>query len=242
MDDFKVSLFYTIKISLISSLVSFLLSSLVLFLIYTLFISNNNFEKNKFVLRITELPLLVPYLIASYMMIIFLSSRGVLSSILFHLGIIKSFESFPILTNDKNSIGIIITFVWKTSAFIITSCFPFVLQISNKWKDLKKIYNLSDYKFFTSVILKVISPTLLTSFIIIFTFILTAFETPYLLGVTYPKTLSVFAYDIFILMGFEKHGVLMAINFTIFFMTLLLGGLTYLLARKFILKHKVGWE
>ncbi|MGL4392671.1 MAG: hypothetical protein ACRCSK_04505, partial [Fusobacteriaceae bacterium] len=46
MDDFKVSLFYTIKISLISSLVSFLLSSLVLFLIYTLFISNNNFEKN----------------------------------------------------------------------------------------------------------------------------------------------------------------------------------------------------
>ncbi len=55
-------------------------------------------------------------------------------------------------------------------------------------------WELVEHKLFFNVIFPILMPSILSSFIIIFAFSFGAFEVPYLLGPTTPKSLPVKAY------------------------------------------------
>ncbi|MGL5123356.1 MAG: ABC transporter permease subunit [Fusobacteriaceae bacterium] len=237
--DFKNFFFYTVKLTILASGSSLLFSIFLIFIFYLNI--KNKLIKSKIFKQIIELPIIVSYLVASYMILSLFSQRGIFSELFLFLGIIKNYNEFPILTNDKNGIGMILTYIWKSSAFIVAMSIPQVIKIHQKWSDLIKVFNLSYWNFYKEVILPLIFPTLLTSFIIVFSFIFTSFETPYILGITYPKTLAVYSYELSVQGGLEKRGELMALNIIITLITLLLAGVGYLVANKVLNSKSERW-
>lgn len=234
------SIIFTSKISLISGIISLLISIIIIYLIYLN--SKKKFLFPTFFQKIVEAPLFVPYLIAAYGILILCMQKGVLSTLLINLNIINNYQEFPILTNDRFGIGIIITYIWKTIPFIVMMTLPVVKRISNKWEPLGHIYNLSEFKFFIKIILPLIFPTLTIAFFIIFSYFIVAFETPYLLGVTYPKSLSVYIYELYSRGSLNERGFIMAINILISVFTLLMGYLAIKILNSFSKYDDKGWH
>ncbi len=234
------SLLFTSKMAIISSTLSLIISIGIIYIIYInmerKFVQEERFQK------IIESPLLVPYLIASYLILILFMQSGTISKILVALGIINGYSSFPILTNDKKGIGIMIAYIWKTTPFIVMMSIPVLKRVQNKWMALAHIFNVGKTRFFIEVALPLMGPSLLMSFFIILAYIFTAFEVPYMLGVTYPKALAVEAYEIYSRGSLGDRPALMVINMIISFISLGSGFLVYLINRFFIGKNKGAWE
>lgn len=161
---FIKSIIFTIKISLIASLSALFLSILILYLIYINM--KHKYFYPKIIKKILEAPLLVPYLIGAYAILISFMQNGILNKILVYTGFLSTLDKFPVLTNDRLGTGIIITYVWKSVPFILITCTPQIERIVNKWEPLAKVYKLSDIKFYQKIVLPIIYPTLLGSFFI----------------------------------------------------------------------------
>ena len=234
------SILFTSRISLISGIISLTLSVAIIYLIYL------NLKRKilfpTFFQKIIEAPLFVPYLVAAYGILILFIQKGVLSTLLINLNIISKYQDFPILTNDRFGTGIIITYVWKTIPFIVMMSLPVVRRIINKWEPLGLLYNMSDFKFFIKIILPLIFPTLIISFFIIFSYFIVAFETPYLLGVTYPKSLSVYIYELYSRGSLSNGGIIMGINLLISIFTLFIGYLAFKILNSLTKYSEKGWN
>lgn len=253
---FYDSLIFTGRISLISAFIALFLGVGILFLIYLnlkkLDIDSSlpshrgsiKFQRlfSALFQKIIESPLLVPYLIGAYGVLILLMQSGILSRALQSLGVIENFQQFPILTNERGGIGIIITYVWKSTPFMVLMGVPVMKRILNRWEPLGQVYNLSDFKFFMKIILPLIFPTLAISFFIILSYFFVAFETPYLLGVTHPKALAVYIYDLYTRGELEDRGFIMAMNIALSLFTLVIGGVVYKLLRVFSKFDEKGWS
>lgn len=230
-ESFVRALLFTTKISVVSASISLILSVGLLFLIYINM--KNKYFNFKLFQKIVESPLLIPYIIAAYAILIFFMQSGILSKFLINLGVIESYKEFPILTNDKTGIGIIFTYVWKTIPFIVMMTTPIIVKIKNRWEPLARVYNLRDIDFFIRIILPLIFPTLLVSFFIILAYFFTAFETPYILGVTYPKSIAVYVFELYSTGKLEDRGIIMCINICITVISLSVGGVVYYLTKLF---------
>lgn len=227
--DFYKSLWYTMKINGISALLSLILTIIILYFIYLGKRRGYSFGK-KFE-KIIEIPVFIPYLVGAYGILLLLMRRGVINMILYKLKIIKNLNSFPILTNDLNGIGIITTYIWKTLPFMVMMTLPVLFRINKKWNSLGKIYSLSDFLFFKNIVFPLILPSLSSSFFIVLTYLFASFETPYILGVTYPKVLSVEIFDIYTRSSIDSRGKLMVMNIFVSLISLFLGGISYLLLK-----------
>lgn len=233
------TLVFTAKISFISATISLIFSVGIIYLIYINMkserVSPNLFQK------LIESPLLVPYLIGAYAVLVVFMQNGLVSLFFQKLGWIESYQQFPILTNDRAGVGIIITYVWKTIPFIVMMTVPVMKRISNRWDPLGKVYNLSSWGFFRRIVLPLIAPTLVISFFIILSYFFIAFETPYLLGVTHPKSLAVYIYDIYSRGSLEERGYVMAMNISISLFTLGVGIIVAGLLKIFAKLDEKGW-
>lgn len=85
-------------------------------------------------------------------------------------------------------------------------------------------------------------PSLLMSFFIIIAYMFTAFETPYILGVTYPKALAVMAYDMYSKGNLADRPNLMVINMFISLVSMTGGVLVYCLHRFTVGKNQRAWD
>ncbi|MGL4980703.1 MAG: ABC transporter permease subunit, partial [Fusobacteriaceae bacterium] len=191
--------------------------------------------------KLVESPLLAPYIIGAYSILVVFMQNGVLSMILQKIGIIESYRYFPILTNDKDGYGIIITYLWKTVPFIVMMSMPVVKRVSDRWDNLAKVYGLSDFGFYKKITLPLLAPTLVVSFFIILSYFFISFETPYLLGVTHPKSLAVYIYDIYSRGELEERGYVMAMNIVVSIISLLTGGVISLFLKFFSRFDDKGW-
>lgn len=237
---FMDSLLFTSKMAVISSTLALIISIVIIYIIYlnmdAKFVQEERFQ------RIVESPLLVPYLIASYLILILFMQSGTISRLMVALGLIKDYTVFPILTNDKKGIGIMIAYIWKTTPFIVMMSIPVLKRIKSRWDSLAHIFNVGKTRFFFEVALPLMGPSLLMSFFIILAYIFTAFEVPYMLGVTYPKALAVEAYSMYSRGSLEGRPTLMVINMIISFISLLSGFFVYLINKLIIGKNKGAWD
>jgi putative spermidine/putrescine transport system permease protein len=95
--------------------------------------------------------------------------------------------------------------------------------------------------FFKEVIFPILIPTWVSSMLIVFAFTFSDFEVPYLLGVTYPKFVSVWAYDIYFNGEFAARPVALAANFILVVITALLGILAYNIIKKWDIQKEMRW-
>ena len=112
---FLDSLAYSLRIAFVSTALSLVLGLLLTkFLFETL--------KNHLARTIVWLPMLFPHFVWGYMMILLFSQTGWFSTMLHALFIIDSPDQFPVLTNDRYGIGIIITYTLKEIPFVACIC------------------------------------------------------------------------------------------------------------------------
>ncbi len=191
------SFFYTLRIAVLATLSALALALFLLYLVFTVMAASTSRRKVKqadFLLA----PMFFPYFSAAYMIYLTFSQTGLLSRVTANLGLTQAIQDFPILVNDPFGWGILITYVWKTAPFMLLLFIPTVLQHDWKNYEMARVFGCKRPTYFLQVILPSIGKTALFVSLIVFTFTFTSFEVPYLLGVTYPKTLSVLTYEFYV--------------------------------------------
>ncbi|CAH2214086.1 ABC transporter permease [Tepidibacter aestuarii] len=209
--EFWVSFFMTLKVAIISTVLSALGGTCIVYLLYIL--KTGVFYKftSKFKLLI-QIPMLFPYLVYSYIILLIFNRSGWISSVFLKLGIINSINEFPVIVNDEFGIGIILTYVLKTTPFIVLMLYPVILKVESNWLELAYMLGGSRNELFKKVILKMLINPLKISCFIIFSYTFAEFEIPFLLGVTYPKMISVYSYQIYMNSDLIERPKAFAIN------------------------------
>ncbi|MEA3321593.1 MAG: ABC transporter permease subunit [Bacillota bacterium] len=216
---FLESLKYSLLIAFISTTLSLILGLLLTkFLFETL--------KNHLARTVVWLPMLFPHFVWGYMMILLFSQTGWFSTLLHELSLIDSPDQFPVLTNDRYGIGIIITYTLKEIPFVVLMLLPVYAQLNRDLPNVVKTLGGNKWHVFKTVEWPWLFPVLMEAGLIVFAFILAAFEVPYLLGTTYPKMVSVLAYEWFYQGDWSKRpesfAVMMTVTAIIFGMLIIL--------------------
>lgn len=204
--DFLLSLRFSLYISLLSSIGAVIIGVL---LAYSILKSKH---KKGIEEAIYKLPIIVPHSVAALLAYNILAQSGVLARILYSFGIISEQTGFPALIFDRNGIGIMVSYLWKSIPFIAMVVYTVLKNINDQLWEAAFNLGANSRQVFWHIMLPLIMPTIASSFIIIFAFSFGAFEIPYLLGPTSPKTLPVKAYIEYINPNLAHRPYTMAIN------------------------------
>ena len=228
--EFFNSLVYTAKLSLCSIILVGLISLLG---IYVLYLLSTEVEPAKLTgIKMFFLsPMYIPYLLGGYMISTLIGQSGILSTLCYRLGCIHRMDEFPVLVNESHGYSIILTYGWKASPFVILMVYSTMIKINNEWLDVAKVYGVNRYHFFKEVVFPIIFPIYLSSLFVVFAHIFASFEVPYLLGVTYPRTLPVLAYEKYTRNSIVHRGEVMVINSIIILLTASVALIIYKLNR-----------
>lgn len=178
--------------------------------------------ENRIVNFLYKLPIIVPHIIASLMVFLILTQSGLLSRLAFHMGLVDEIANFPTLIFDKFGVGIIAAYLWKQIPFVILVVYTVLKHINNSFEDAARNLGASSSQVFKEIYLPLAAPSIGSAFIIIFAFSLGAFEIPYLLGPTYPQTLSVLAYKNYISLDLTQRPYTMVIAMSLTMITVIL--------------------
>ncbi|KGK91850.1 ABC transporter permease [Desulfosporosinus sp. HMP52] len=228
--DFWLSLWLTLRISFLATLFSGILGMGI-----SLFFLRNQQRKSRIGLwlqGLMNLPLVIPHFVGAYIIVLMFMQSGYLARILYGFGLIQQFEAFPVLTNDPRGWGIILAYTWKEAPFIALMIYPVLKNIYSNWLEVAKVYGAKPWQFFIEVVVPLLLPAWTSSCFIVFDFTFSAFEVPYLLGITYPQMLPVLSYTLYTNGGWERMPEAMAINVVLTLITALLGIMAYKLSRR----------
>lgn len=210
------SLVFSMRTSFISAFISTLGGVILAVAVYKLGYEGDLLSKS------FRIPIIVPHLLSVLLIYNIFSQTGILARILFSLGVIDSFESFPQILYLKNGFGIILAYVWKELPFIAFITYNVLSKLSTKLSDAARNLGANSFQAMRYVVIPLLIPSILSSFILVFAFSFGAYEIPMLLGATYPKALPVKAYIEYINPMLINRPYAMAINFFIASMGLFL--------------------
>lgn len=186
--DFIESLNFSLYTSLVSSILAVIIGVIAAYCIFV------NSKRDSIVNTMYKLPIIVPHTVAALLIFNVLSQSGIISRVLYHVGLIRDVSQFPLLIFDKKGLGIVLAYIWKEVPFVAMVVYGVMSNINKKLFDAALNLGASRKKAFFHVMLPLIMPSILSSFLIVFAFSFGAFEVPYLLGPTTPKALPVKAY------------------------------------------------
>lgn len=140
------------------------------------------------------IPMVIPHFVAAYLVFILFSQTGIVSTVLYYLNGVGL--TLPLI-NDQGYIGVILTYIWKEVPFVVLMLLPIFQQIDQRYEDVVRTLGGNRWQVWKTVELPWVGPVLLEAGLIIFAFVIAAYEVPALLGVTYPKMFSVLVYEWF---------------------------------------------
>ncbi|MFS1514847.1 ABC transporter permease [Chengkuizengella sp. SCS-71B] len=240
--DFWQSLILTFKVSFISTLLSAMLGMMFAFILFIISLKSYTNKSYSYFYRIFQYPLVIPHLAAGYLFLLLLMQSGWISRISYHLGWIEEIHQFPVLVNDSFGWGIILTYTWKEAPFITLMVYPVLLRIHRSWYEVARLYGSNTSNFIKDIAVPLVLPAWLSSIFIVFAFTFSAFEIPYLLGVTYPRLLPVYSFDLFMDGGWEERSQSLALNIILAVITAVLGMLSYKMSKRWLPSERRGWE
>ena len=202
---FLESLIFSLKTSFISSTVAVFIGVILAY-----FLSQEKLSKIKE--SLLNLPVIIPHIVVVMLMITIFSQSGIISRILYSLNIISDSSQFMSLVSDKNGVGVILVYLWKGIPFTIITAYNILKNISNNLEKVAINLGASKLQCFRYIILPLASPTIISSFIILFAFSFGSFEVPFLIVPTTPKALSVSAYTSYISSDLSQRSYAMVIN------------------------------
>lgn len=202
LSSFKFSLYISTVSSFLSTLFGVVLS-------YMMLKSKSRDWVKKIV---SKVPMLIPHIIASLLVYNMISQSGFLARILNGLKLIDEKEQFYPMLFDKNAVGIILTYMWKEIPFVAMVVYNSMSRVEKNLEYAARNLRAKDFQVFNHVYLPMAMPAIVSSFLIIFAYSFGAFEVPFLLGPSYPKTLPVKAYIEYSSIDLGNRPYAMAIN------------------------------
>lgn len=144
-----------------------------------------------------QLNLPVPHVVAAIGILFLFSQSGLISRTGAQLGILNYPSDFPVVVKDKFGIGIILSFVWKEVPFVGVIVLAVLQSLGVDYEDLARSLGANRWQRFRYVILPLVMPGLLSGSILVFAFTFGSYEVPAILGVRFPRTLTVTAVRFF---------------------------------------------
>lgn len=203
---FYKSLLFSLKTSAVSSAIAVVVGVM---LAYMLLKSRDGMKAERIAYK---LPVVVPHLVASLLAYSVLSQSGILARLAYMFGLIEAQEQFPSLLFDRGGVGIIAAYVWKGAPYIAMVTYSVLRGINENLVDAARNLGATDRQILSNILLPISTPTIFSSFIIIFAFSFGAFEIPYLLGPTSPRAIPVEAYVQYINPDWSNRPYAMAIS------------------------------
>lgn len=189
--DFFGALLFGLKISITSVLLS---TAISLFIAVQL----TNFFRGRGILKfIFRLPLQIPWLVVTFMVLTLLTDGGLLARLFFKFGWIESTGEFPHLLYTQNGFGIIFVYVWSQIGFVTLVMFSFLLGMDTSIDNAARTLGANRWQLFWRIQLPLMMPAVLMVSLLNFAFTFGDYATPAILGPTSPNTLPVVAYRLF---------------------------------------------
>ncbi|MFH0781975.1 MAG: ABC transporter permease subunit [Pseudomonadota bacterium] len=163
-----------------------------------------------------KIPLVLPHIAVGFLAVLFLSKTGFLSSIVFQLGLIDSFEGFPDLLYTLSGLDLISAYVYKETPFVMLMVYAMLVRFDRRQIDTARMLGAGKLRIFYSLILPFILPAVNTTFIILFIFTFGGFDLPFVLGDSYPGMVSIRVYEYFFEKDLVQRPVAMAMLSLIF--------------------------
>ncbi|MGC1307146.1 MAG: ABC transporter permease subunit [Phormidesmis sp.] len=179
-----------------------------------------------------QLTLPIPHLVGIAGMLLLISPSGLLSRILYAMGVIQSDQGFPLLVNDSANLGVIILFLWKEIPFITLILLAVLRGIRPEYGSQARALGASRWQCFWNITLPLMKPGILSSSLIVFGYVFGSFEVPFLLGATYPQTLPVLVYQAFTDVDLNQRPVAIALGLLLSLVSISLSALYLWLGSK----------
>lgn len=181
-----------------------------------------SFRTQKFVVFFYQLNLPIPHIVAATAVLMLFNQTGLMSRVLYQLGIISKISDFPILVYDKWSIGVILSLSWKFIPFIGVAVLGMLQSIGVEYEIQATSLGASSWQKFKNVLLPLIWPSLQANSVLCFAYAFGVFEVPFLLSGTYPVPASVLIYQKFNDIDLNSRPASMAMAMTMTLVVLVL--------------------
>lgn len=183
-------------------------------------------------MRIVQLPIIVPHVVAALFTVNLFSQNGMLARIAYAFGWINEQQDFPAIVYGAHGMGIILAYLWKEIPFIIYFVVALMANINGRLGEAAVNLGAGRMQAFFRVTLPLCRQTIFSGFLIIFVFSLGAYELPFLLGATTPKALPVLAYIQYTHPDLTHRPYAMALNGVVILISLVSAALYFALMQK----------
>lgn len=203
---FLSGLLFSFRVSLISSLLAAVIGVGIAYLLVM--------QKKEWpVLQaLLKLPIIVPHLVAAFLIFTIFSQSGFLARLSVLLGFIETSREFPPMIFDTRGIGVILAYLWKGTPFIFLIVYQLLRTIETEMVEAASNLGAGGKELFFRIFLPLSLPGVFSAFIILFAFSFGSYEIPFLLGPTVPRALPVLAYVEYINPDWTNRPYAMAIN------------------------------
>lgn len=145
--------------------------------------------------RLSLLPFAVPHVAGALAMLLLLGQSGLLSRLLFALGVIQQPSDFPALVYDVYGIGLTLSFFWKEFPFLALMAFAVRSQIPLPYMETVRSLGGSAQQVDRLLIRPLVARGVMPAAISVFAFLIGQYEMASILGPSAPSALSVLTYE-----------------------------------------------
>lgn len=202
------------------------------------FVASNNVVIKTIVRKILEIGLILPFLYVVFLAMLFLNQTGFFSRLLFHIGIISDYGSFPVLIYDRFGLGILWVYVFKGAPFVALFAINIMSRISKVYSEAAQSLGADSLAILRRIYLPLSANTITWASSIIFAYDLGSFEVTYLLSGISPVPLSAKLYSLHISPDLYTTTQTMALNVILFGCGLIIVG-AYAVFLRFLLRRRV---
>lgn len=140
-----------------------------------------------------QVPLGVPHLAIAAAFVTLLAPSGWLARVAYAVGLIGSSVDFPALVYDRWGLGIVLAYIAKEVPFLAVVATAMLVRLDGGYDDVARSLGASAWQRLRYVTWPLIAPGVGSAALMVFAFVFSAFETPFMLGRPYPSMLAVVA-------------------------------------------------
>lgn len=147
----------------------------------------------RLVSALVQIPLAIPHLSMALFLTSVLAPSGLLARLAFAGGLIDGSVDFPVLINDRFGVGIVLAYLLKEVPFVSIMVLTLLVRQGDGFEDAARMLGATGWQRLWHVTIPLLAPAALSASLMVFAFVVGAYETPRLLGRTWPALLPVIA-------------------------------------------------
>lgn len=148
-------------------------------------------------LALLHINLAFPHLVWAIMLLLLLAQSGLVARLGAALGLISGPADFPVLVRDGAGVGIMLSYVTKETPFLALVVLAVLRSQQEAYDLVAENLGATWWQRLRHMTLPLVLPGLGAGALLVFAFVFGAYEVPAVLGVRFPRMLSVLALEFF---------------------------------------------